>query len=139
MRAHGAMTRALRAQDRTDADGDGHATRIGIAHNVRLFDPATGDPADGIVAGAADWFYNESFLDAVTLGRVRVVLPKVADIDEPYPDLAGSFDYLGLNYYTRELVIGHLGGPTPTAPRRSPAAPAAISAGRSTRRGSIAC
>ena len=49
----------------------------------------------------------------MTLGRVRVVLPKVIDIDEPFPALAGSFDYLGINYYTRELVVGHLGGATP--------------------------
>jgi beta-glucosidase len=90
MRAHGLMTRALREQDRTDADGDGHATRVGIAHNLRLFDPYSVRPIDGIVAGAADWFYNESFLDAVTLGRVRVVLPKVIDIDEPFPALAGQ-------------------------------------------------
>ena len=38
MRAHGLMTRALREHDRADADGDGHATRVGIAQNLRLFD-----------------------------------------------------------------------------------------------------
>ena len=113
MRAHGLMARALREHDRTDADGDGHATRVGIAQNLRLFDAYSLHPSDGLVAGAADWFYNQSFLDAVTLGRVRVVLPKVIDIDEPFPALAGSFDYLGINYYTRELVVGHLGGATP--------------------------
>jgi beta-glucosidase len=110
MRAHGLMTRALREQDRADADGDGHATRIGIAQNLRIFDPYSAEPVDGIVAGVADWFYDESFLDAVTLGRIRVVLPKVIDIDEPFPLLAGSFDYLGINYYTRDLIVGSLGG-----------------------------
>jgi len=110
MRAHGLMTRALRDQDRTDADGDGHATRVGIAQNLRLFDPHSARPIDGIVAGVADWFYDESFLDAVTLGRIRVVLPGVADIDEPFPPLAGSFDYLGINYYTRDLIVGSLRG-----------------------------
>jgi beta-glucosidase len=113
MRAHGLMTQALRAGDRGDADGDGHATRIGIAQNLRLFDPYSAKPLDGIVAGAADWFYNESFLDAVTLGRVRVVLPRVIDIDEPFPALAGSFDYLGINYYTRDLIVARLGGERP--------------------------
>ena len=42
MRAHGLMTRALREHDRVDADGDGHATRIGIAQNLRIFDPYIG-------------------------------------------------------------------------------------------------
>ena len=72
--------------------------------------PYSAHPVDGIVAGVADWFYNESFLDAVTLGRVRVVFPRVIDIDEPFPALAGSFDYLGVNYYTRDLIVGHLVG-----------------------------
>ena len=41
------------------------------------------------------------------------MLPRVTDIDEPFPPLAGSLDYLGINYYTRELSIGHLTGGTP--------------------------
>ena len=49
MRAHGLMTRALREQARADADGDGHATRVGIAHNLRLFDPYSVRPIDGIL------------------------------------------------------------------------------------------
>jgi beta-glucosidase len=123
MRAHGLMAVALREHDRADADGDGRATRVGIAQNLRLFDAYSLNPADGIVAGAADWFYNQSFLDAVTLGRVRVVLPKVIDIDEPFPALAGSFDYLGINYYTRELVVGQLGGATPYKSASAPGRP----------------
>ena len=140
MRAHGLMTRALREQDRADADGDGHATRIGIAQNLRIFDPHSAHPVDGIVAGVADWFYDESFLDAVTLGRIRVVLPGVIDIDEPFPLLAGSFDYLGINYYTRDLIVGQLGGErrTTRSPRR-PDSRATISAGRSIPRASTAC
>ncbi|HVT09792.1 MAG TPA: family 1 glycosylhydrolase [Polyangia bacterium] len=113
MRAHGLMTAALRAADRADADGDGRPTRIGIAQNLRIFDPASAGPLDGLAAGIADGFYDESFLDAVTLGRVRVVLPGVADIDEPFPALAGSFDYLGINYYTRDRVEARLSGAPP--------------------------
>ena len=60
----------------------------------------------------------------MTLGRVRVVLPRVIDIDEPFPALAGSFDYLGINYYTRDLVVGHLGGATPYEPAAAPGQPA---------------
>jgi beta-glucosidase len=39
-----------------------------------------------------------------------VSIPRVIAIDEDFPPLRGSFDYLGVNYYTRELVIGHLRG-----------------------------
>ena len=120
MRAHGLMTEALRANDRADADGDGRATRIGIAQNLRIFDPYSPNPVDALVAGAADGFYDESFLDAVTLGRVRVVLPRVIDIDEPFPPLAGSLDFLGINYYTRDLVVGALFGPNVYTPAAVP-------------------
>jgi beta-glucosidase len=123
MRAHALMTAELRARDRVDVDGDGRATVVGFAHNVRVFDPRSSHPVDGIAAAIADGFYNEAFLDAITLGRIRVVLPKVIDIDEPFPALAGSLDYLGLNYYTRDLVIGHLRGPTPYQAAAAPGRP----------------
>ncbi len=123
MRAHGLMAGALRQTDRIDADGDGHATRIGLAQNLRIFDPYSANPIDALVAGGADGFYNESFLDAVTLGRVRVVLPRVIDIDEPFPPLAGSLDFLGINYYTRDLVVGALSGPNLYTPAAVPEHP----------------
>jgi len=109
---HALATAALRRQDKGDADGDGRATQIGIAQNLRLFDPASAHPIDAIVAGGADSFYNESFIDAVATGRIRINMPTVIEINEAYPALLGTFDYLGVNYYTREHVVGHLTGPT---------------------------
>jgi beta-glucosidase len=123
MKAHALAARALRRADIIDADGDGRATSIGIAQNLRIFDAAAPSPVDAIVAGAADAFYNDSFLDAVRSGRIRVHIPRVVDIDEAYPALEGTFDYLGVNYYTRDFVIGHLGGPnvySVTAPAELP-------------------
>jgi len=123
MKGHALAARAIRAADTTDADGDGRPTSIGIAQNMRIFDPASMNPIDGIVAGVADSFYNEAFSEAVATGRIRVHIPRVVDIDEPYPELEGTFDYLGINYYTRDFVIGHLTGGEPyvvTAPHELP-------------------
>ena len=122
-RAHGLMAQALRAADRVDADGDGHATRVGIAHNVRVFDPRSWNPVDHVAAHVADDFYNQQFLDAVTRGRVVAKIPRVLTIDEPFPALAGSFDFLGLNYYTRELTVGHLFGDKHYEPTTAPGRP----------------
>jgi beta-glucosidase len=108
---HALATAALRRLDVKDADGDGAATRVGIAQNFRIFDPATAHPVDAIVAGGADAFYNDSFIDAIASGRIRINIPTVININEPYPDLRGTFDYLGVNYYTREHVVGSLTGP----------------------------
>ena len=124
MKAHALATAALRRTDVADADGDGRATRVGIAQNLRIFDAATANPIDGFVAGVAASFYNDAFLDSVAKGRIRISIPRAIDIDEAYPALAGTFDYLGVNYYTREFVIGHLLGPdhyVPTAPPELPA------------------
>jgi beta-glucosidase len=122
-RAHGLMAEALRAADRRDADGDGHATRIGIAHNVRVFDPRSWNPIDHVAANVADDFYNQQLLDAVARGRVHAKLPRVLEIDEPFPALAGSLDFLGLNYYTRELTVGHLFGAKHYEPTTAPDRP----------------
>jgi beta-glucosidase len=122
-RAHALMTAALRREDRADADGDGHATRVGLAHNVRVFDPASWHPADRYAASAADDFYNQQLIDAVATGRLRAKIPRVLAIDEPFPALAGSLDFLGLNYYTRELTVGHLFGDKHYVPTTAPGRP----------------
>ena len=109
--AHARAARALREKDQADADGDGKATRIGIAHHVRVFQPASRSPLDGLVAGFSDHFFNESILEAVQTGRIRLSLPGVVDIDRQVPDLKGSFDYLGLNYYSRDYVRADLKDP----------------------------
>jgi len=115
LQAHGLAAAALRAHDRVDADGDGAAARIGLAHNVIVFDPASSGPLDALVARIADRFYNLTVPEALATGRIRVALPMQADLDEPAPLLKGEgrIDWLGVNYYTRHVVRSHLSRQTP--------------------------
>jgi beta-glucosidase len=122
-RAHGLMAEALRAADGQDADGDGHATRVGLAHNVRIFDPRSWNPIDKIAAREADDFYNRQLLDAVATGHVYAKLPGVAAVSADVPSLKGSFDFLGLNYYTREATVGHVFGAKHYEPTVMPGRP----------------
>ena len=81
--------------------------QVGVANYFRLFDPA--DPAsrlDRFVAAQQDRFVNRAFLDAVTEGRVRA-FPWIAEI----PEAAGTLDFLGVNYYTRDMVAFDLQRP----------------------------
>ena len=111
VRAHGLAAAALRQHDRVDADGDGFATRVGLAHSVRLFDPASAwSPLDRVVADAADEFFNRAVVEAVARGELRVHLRGAVDLTMPAAELRGTFDYLGLNYYTRDLVSARLRG-----------------------------
>ncbi len=104
LEAHAAATAELRASDTVDADGDGASARVGIAHHVRVFQPATDSTLDVAIAGLTDEFFNEAIVRAAKEGRVRLSVPGEIEIDREVPGLAGSFDWLGINYYTRDHV-----------------------------------
>jgi len=91
--AHGAAYRVIHQLQ--------EGARVGIAHNIRFFDPGRrGRPADHIAAGLQDLWFNKTTLAAVTKGWW---IPPVG----LGPALAtrNTLDWLGLNYYTRDLVI----------------------------------
>ncbi len=102
--AHARAARQLRARDTWDADGDGHATRVGLAHHVRVFQAASGSSTDMAVAGLTDAFFNESVPEALRTGVIRLSVPGQASLERPVEGLKGSIDYFGLNYYTRDFV-----------------------------------
>jgi len=112
VRAHARMAEAIREVDTTDADGDGHPTRIGIAHHVRIFTPATSSPLDRLIAGFTDRFFNQAIASAPFSGRIELSIPGVVDIDEEVPGLRASFDYMGINYYGRDHVKADLRDPS---------------------------
>jgi beta-glucosidase len=74
--------------------------RVGFAHHMRLFDRARSwMPLDRTIAGVQNWLINEAWLLAVLDGWLRPPLGRGR-----LPHLAGTLDYIGLNYYTRVLV-----------------------------------
>lgn len=112
LRAHGRMASIIREYDTIDADGDGFASRIGLAHHVRIFQPASRSPLDRIIAAFTDRFFNQAIVDAPMHGRITLSIPGVVDIDEEAPDLKGSLDWLGINYYGRDHVRADLSDPS---------------------------
>jgi beta-glucosidase len=104
LRAHAAAASALRKAD--------PGCRIGIALHTIVFDPAARwSLADWIATRAARESFNWAFHDAIVAGRVRFAAPGFPSVDEPLPELAGSVDYLGINYYTRNIVRFAPGAP----------------------------
>jgi beta-glucosidase len=112
LEAHARMAEAIRAHDHGDADGDGQSARVGLAHHVRIFEPANHSPLNLLIAGFIDQFFNQSIVDAHLTGRVQLEIPGVIEIDEEVPGLKGSFDYLGLNYYGRDHIRADLKDPS---------------------------
>jgi beta-glucosidase len=75
--------------------------RIGLAHHLRIFDPARRfAPQDRVVAAAFQRVFNETVLRSLRQGRLAFPLTRAGRASGP----AASQDFIGLNYYTRELI-----------------------------------
>ena len=104
LEAHARASVALRSVDKTDADGDGHATRIGFAkHFIKLQPARLWFPADIFQAYFEDEVFNEAILNALS-GEISLSIPGVRSVKRKVPELRGSSDWFGLNYYTRWMV-----------------------------------
>jgi beta-glucosidase len=112
LKAHARMAAAIREVDQVDADGDGFSSRISIAHHARAFQPASHDVLDTVIAGLTDDYANEAIPRALKTGRIFMDVPGAITLDEQVPGLSDSVDYLGLNYYTRDMVRADLGSPS---------------------------
>jgi len=96
LRAHAAAAKALRAAD--------PGASVGIANNVMWLEPRSRLMlGDWVAASFLEGFWNWPFADAIRDGRARLQLPG-GSLDEPMPELRGSTDYFGLNYYFRYFV-----------------------------------
>jgi beta-glucosidase len=96
LRAHAAAATVLRAAD--------PGCRIGLANNLMLVEPRSRLMlGDWVAAYLVDRFWNWSFPEAVRNGRARLRLPG-ASLNEAMPELRGSTDFFGLNYYFRYFV-----------------------------------
>lgn len=74
--------------------------RVGFALNYRDLQPARpGFPPDGWMAGLQSKIYNETFVGALKTGKLDAVFKKIS-----IPEAAGTQDFLGINYYTCDLV-----------------------------------
>lgn len=99
--AHAAAIQAYRAEGRH---------RIGLVVNLEPKHPASNEPADLAATARADAYMNRQYLDPVLLGRYPDEMAEI--FGEAWPrwpaeDLAfirQPIDFLGVNYYTRNVV-----------------------------------
>lgn len=74
--------------------------RVGFAHNMRVFDPAKHNSLlDRLATGITDRVYNQSILTTLRRGLWSPPLGFGLALK-----LRHTLDWIGLNYYTRELV-----------------------------------
>ncbi len=95
VRAHAA------AFDELKGGPHGSAARVGVAQHVRVFAPyRPWLPLDRLAARMPRLGFNHWFLRACTDGFAGFPL----GVRERVPEAAGTLDYIGLNYYSRDLV-----------------------------------
>ena len=130
LEAHGRASAILHEEDRTDADGDGHASRIGFAKHYAELEPARPwFPLDALRAHFENAVFNRRGDERARRRDRSSRFPGAKPVRRRVPELKGSSDWFGLNYYTRWKVRCS----RPTRTSRGPAPSAPISAGRSTR------
>jgi beta-glucosidase len=105
LEAHGLASQALRAADRVDADGDGHAVLAGAAKHWVLLEPRNQWSAlDRITAVAQHRVVNVAVARALAGGPIDLWIPGVPAVKRRVDALEGASDFLGVNYYTRWQV-----------------------------------
>src|SRR5206468_274022 len=90
--AHARAAHVIHTRDTVDANGDGKAAMVGLAHHVRVFQPASASPLDSLIAGITDDYFNESVITAVKTGRIQISVPGAVSIDRQVDNLKDSFD-----------------------------------------------
>ncbi len=81
-------------------DQAGDSASVGVAHHLRVFEPARpGNPADRAGSALIRWGFNDAFARALCEGTIY------GFYDASLAARAkGTQDFFGLNYYTRDLV-----------------------------------
>jgi beta-glucosidase len=117
LEGHALAAHALRDVDRIDADGDGRATLIGAAKHWVLLDPRHAwNPFDHLAASVQHRVFNVAVVRALAGHPIDLSIPGARPVRRRVDALAGSSDFLGVNFYTRWMV--GLFGRDPRWPKR---------------------
>jgi beta-glucosidase/6-phospho-beta-glucosidase/beta-galactosidase len=109
---HAAMYHAVKQADVVDADADGAAASVGMTLSVGHWEPSayhapSEDPVDVAARDRLVYVYHYLFVDAIRAGRFDSDLD--GTFDEDVPELMGTLDWLGVQYYFRAGVTGQDG------------------------------
>jgi beta-glucosidase len=89
--------RAARVIRETSSRSD---VKVGVAHHLRVFDPYRRlVPGDHFVARLGEVFFNRVVFDSILQGTYRFPVGR-----GPVLDGQDSVDFIGLNYYSREMA-----------------------------------
>ena len=114
---HVAAYDAIHTWDTTAATPGGPAAFVGFTNNMIPARPADpNNPLDVQAADAWNRFYNGWFPNAVIDGWVDANFDGIQTADELHPDFADKVDWLGVQYYGSQPMVGIGVAPVPGFP-----------------------
>ncbi|GAC1334204.1 MAG: glycoside hydrolase family 1 protein [Candidatus Dormibacteria bacterium] len=112
VRGHAAAYREIRASVH------GPASKVGVAQHLRVFQPYRAwSPFDRLAAAFPRRAFNHWFLRACTDGYAGLPL----GINQRVPEAAATLDFIGVNYYSRDMVAFNPAAPGALFSRTFPA------------------
>ncbi|MBI1746063.1 MAG: glycoside hydrolase family 1 protein [Acidobacteria bacterium] len=105
LKGHARAYRAIHELYNVGADGDRRPALVGLVKHMRIFMPDDpGSSADRSAAKIYNYFFNVLALDSVATGRIQFNVPLVYARDEIVEGLKDSWDFIGVNYFSRDMV-----------------------------------
>jgi len=93
---------------------NGMNVQIGLVKNITQFDPLRRwHILDWYFSRILNDIFTNNTIDLLTTGDFNFYLPGMANISYKNTDAIGAIDFIGLNYYSRWHVKGHLNTATP--------------------------
>ena len=79
--------------------------QVGIAHHLRIMDPYNKlNPIEWFLAQKLSNAFNWTMLNALKSGNIKLSVPTKINYHETIPELKDTQDFIGVNYYSRDLV-----------------------------------
>jgi len=110
LRAHALVYHSFHALEKTNpelkaGEGTKNFFQIGIAHRLDAFTPYDpNSPLDRWMAKQAQQTYNWAIPQALQTGTLKISIPFISNLEIELPEIEGTQDYFGLNYYTRYSI-----------------------------------
>jgi beta-glucosidase len=96
MQAHGLAYHAIKAKQ--------PRSLVSFAHHLRSFKPGNIlNPLDHLGSYISSQVFNWSWFETIQSGRVEMWIPGIFKFYESAPESLGALDYLGFNYYSRDV------------------------------------
>ncbi|MGZ3787882.1 MAG: glycoside hydrolase family 1 protein [Bacteriovorax sp.] len=79
--------------------------QVGIAHHLRIMHPYNKlNPIEWYLANKLSKAFNWTLLNALQTGTISLSVPTKIEYEEYLPQLKDTQDFIGVNYYSRDLV-----------------------------------